>query len=196
MSDINKIYNEIFKILPIIDLAFDDLINRKDNGITIGKFVVEKDEAFESISISLPYHSYAKNKSILQFSSSTDINRRNISNFETLQLSTTSDICMIEYTKGDDHYMNFDYGPHPANCSIPYDRSASIEERKMSIDISVDHPLIRDFMYKVVDIQSMDLKSVTVVEYNFNNIVELMSGAVYNSLIKHVYFKRLLKDKK
>ena len=193
MSKMVKLYDEIFKLIPLIDAKWDEIMNRKDNQIEVGSYVIRKEKAkwddnheYWMVSIDKPVAYSNRFNNVICFyergCSSIDEFPCNISTYDSLVLSKYNDTIM--FSKEDRFGSEEEY-----TCTIPYDRTASVEERKFSVDVSFEREGEREIMKRMIDFQNMDLKHIDLISYSFDLFVVLSDGFVYNELSSRPFFK-------
>jgi len=192
---------EILNITKLIDQVFDDIINRNDNGLIIGNFIIkklmkkgEKGFEYDGISISQIARWSVNAYTVLEFFRCSDEDNKYQSNSESTGDRYTIDIrsnyCVIEYQHEYEFYSDFVI----AQDDIPYDSTASVEERKMSVDIAIDNVMLNEFMHEVIEFQSSGLKNINIIKYKHNlGEIDFMREGLYQQMIKRPYFKRLIK---
>lgn len=201
-----SIIAELMKISPLIDAAYDEIMERKDDGLVCGDFTVKMVNktgvygyAYDMINIIYTKylnHNNEKDKNtlggrnFLNFCRTTGHEYHSVNTVERVGLSTSSNSCTMDLVKevdvcGYDLYLHEDV--------IPYDSTGTVEERKMSVEIACTDADSIPFMNSVIDFQSLGLKNVDYVQYNYSNMVDGYVEHVYNALIQHTFFKRRLK---
>lgn len=191
MSKMVKLYNEIFKLMELIDCKWEEILSRKDDEIQCGSYVIRKHkEAWDDhheywrVSIDKPEIYSNKYTNILCFyhrGQRTGI-PANLSKYDALVISKYTDT--IVFSKENSSGIDED-----RECTIPYDYTATPEERKFSIDLQYESEGERELMYRMVDFQAMPLLHVDLFSYAFDLFVVLSDGFVYNDLISRPFFK-------
>jgi len=194
MSKMVKLYNEIFKLMILIDSKWDEILARKEDVIEVGSYVISKEKAkwddhheYWRVSIDKPNIYSNKYTNIVCFyergqRSAIGGIPYNVSKFDALVVSKYTDSVM--FYKEDRWGKDEEY-----TCTIPYDRSASAEERKFSVDLAFESPGERELLNRMIDFQNMDLKHIDLFSYAFDLFVVLTDGYVYNDLISRPFFK-------
>ena len=194
MSKMVKLYNEIFKLVTIIDSKWDEIIARKEDSIEVGSYVIHKEKSkwddnheYWRISIDKPVVYSNRYNNVICFyergqCGSLDGFLYSISTYDSLVLSKYTDTIVFrkeDRSGGEDEYK----------LTIPYDRNASVDERKFSVDLSFENEGEREIMKRMIDFQNMDLKHIDLISYAFDLFVVLSDGFVYNELISRPFFK-------
>lgn len=189
MSRMVKLYNEIFRLMELIDPKWEEILSRKDEELPLGSYVIRKQkEAWDDhheywrVSIDKPElysHRYTSVVSFYHRGVKTGIDA-NLSKYNGIVMSKYTD--SVIFQKDGDSDEEYE-------CKIPYDYTASVEERKFSIDLQYESAGEREFLYRMVDFQSMDLLHVDLFSYNFDLFVALADGFVYDDLINRPFFK-------
>lgn len=186
-----KMYDEIFKLMKLIDWKWEEIIARKESEIVLGSFVIRKEKSkwdehheYWQVSIEKPIGYSDRYLNIINFYSRGDHSEipHNLSKFDAIVISKfedTIDIAGDEYL-GQDEFEE---------CTIPYDRTCSPVERKFSIDLAYEKAPVREILHRMVDFQHMDLKHIDLFSYEFELFVVLAGGFVYNELTSRPFFK-------
>ena len=192
MSKMVKLYNEIFKLMELFDSRWEDIISRKEDELEVGSYVIRKekkawdnDHEYWRVSIDKPELYSNKFTNVLCFyhrGQRTGI-QANLSKYGALVISKYTDTIVFCKENG------FGHDEREYECSIPYDYTASVEERKFSIDLQYESAGEREIMHRMVDFQAMPLQHVDLFSYTFDLFVVLSEGLVYNDLISRPFFK-------
>lgn len=194
-----KVFDELFKILKIIDNRWGSIIARKDESIPCGNYCIKKkfdsfddlDEYWEvSIEVVAPFTTLTENLINFYSKSTENGSYKSLKNIynpygEALVFTSFSDD-LTSYVHFNDKYGSASY---EENYRIPYDRSSGVEEREFAIDLEIEDENIRDLMKRIVQFQHADLKNVNIIVLNYGNLVALEDSSVYNELINRPFFK-------
>lgn len=191
MSRMVKLYDEIFKLMELFDSRWDDIMARKEDELEVGSYVIRKEKQawddhheYWRVSIDKPELYSNRYTNVLCFyhrGKRTGI-PANLSKFDALVISKYTDTIVFckenRFGQEDEH-----------ECTIPYDYTASVEERKFSIDLQYESAGEREIMHRMVDFQAMPLQHVDLFSYAFELFVAITDGFVYNELISRPFFK-------
>lgn len=194
MSKMVKLYNEIFKLMILIDSKWDAILARKEDVIEVGSYLISKEKAkwddnheYWRVSIDKPITYSNKLLNVVCFyergqRGAIDGIPHNISKYDALVMSKYTDTVM--FSKENRWGKDEEY-----SRTIPYDRTCSAEERKFSVDLTFESGGEREFLNRMIDFQNMDLKHIDLFSYAFDLFVVLTDGYVYNDLISRPFFK-------
>lgn len=194
MSKMVKFYDEIFKLIPLIDAKWDEILARKEDVIKVGLYLISKEKAkwddhheYWKVSIDIPMSYSNKNLNVVCFyergrRSSIDAIPYNISTHDSMVMSKYTDTVIFrkENSTGNEEEHT---------RTIPYDKTCSVEERKFSVDLSIKSAGEREFLNRMIDFQNMELKHIDLFTYAFNMFDAICEGNMYNDLISRPFFK-------
>lgn len=177
----NRVFNEMKRFAVMIDNEWNTLQFRKELVIDIGAdFVLKKciHSDVEKIIIQKKRPYTTINVNVITFCRSAYFlpkvaNR--LDRGETIVLTSDSSMCEMFLTDSD---------------SIPYDRTCTVDERKMSVDLTVNYDNMRQFMHKVIDYQEHNFKNITHCVYEFDYSVDFASGYVYDIITSRPLFRK------
>lgn len=180
---------QIFKLARLIDHRFDDIIHRKEHEIGCGRFTVHKKlhsyndrHQYWEIAISIQCNYTKDQQPFLHFFDGTgDV--ENITNFYSpgsqVVFNTYRDDCVV--------FLN-ESGTNPI-YTIPYDQTGSVDERQMSVDLTIDGDIEREFMYNVIQFQALRLKNIKIAIYKEQKKYVLQTGEIYKDISTRPFFK-------
>lgn len=177
----NRVFNEMKRFAVMIDNEWDTLQFRKETVIDIGNdYVLKKcvHSDVEKIILQKKRPYTVINLNVITFCRAPmflpkEPNRLDRGEF----ISLTSDSPICEMFLSD-------------SVSIPYDRTCSVDERKMSVDLTVDDDIMRKFMHEVIDYQEHNFKNLTHCVYEFDYSVDFASGCVYDIITSRPLFRK------
>lgn len=194
-----KVFDEIFKILKIIDNRWDSIIDRKDESIPCGNYCIKKkfdsfddlDEYWEVTVEEVTPFTTLTGWVLSFYSKSTENgsykNLKNVYNGDndSIVITSFSDDLTVN------HNFRNTYGSfnHTDTYTIPYDRTAGVEEREFAIDLEFDDENVREVLKRIVQFQHTELNHANIMVLNCQNLVALEDGSMYNELINRPFFK-------
>lgn len=190
MKKIDIMYDEIFKLASIIDKKWEDIISRNDDGVNCGKYIIRKqfsahDDGYRyywRITIEEKISYMGSNDIVLSFFKRGGTDFKGLCSYDNIILTTLSDDVMIIKENKFNELTDM-------ICTIPYDKTSSIEERKFSVELLYDNENIREVLLRTIELQHMGLKNIDVVFYKFDKFVDLTDGIVYNTISQRPFFK-------
>lgn len=191
----DRIYREIIKFSSMLDIEWERLIHRKDL-IDLGGYAIRpKCEVLDSgekiWSLILERKNVASlNNGFIEFYASRGlVQEHSHTNYymhtDSIILTSLTDKCMSLST---DSYLDREHDI--LEGCIPYDSTCTPDERKMSVDFTIDNKKLRQMMYNVIDFQALKLKNIDFVVYNFHRGVDMDGDALYNYFTSRPLFRR------
>lgn len=198
MGDFMRYENEIkelLKIAPIIDATYVDILDRKDGGIETENFKVVcvnrkgyYGYPYDRVTVEAKnkYSITSGNRFLNFYSSGSENPYTNILMHDSVLIGSTDNECeiQIDECRFDDEFCIVD--------TIPYDKTCSVLERKLSVDLAVDNIEMQKFMNYVIDFQEINLTHINLVEFVSCERIAFGAGTVYNEIISRPFFKRTL----
>lgn len=167
-----KVHDEIFRLMQLIDCKWDKIISRKDACIDCGMYYIRSNNR-----------------------NTVTINNTNVSNSEIISFRKMDEVITsslrynkIELSSMSDEILIFDFKTW-SSYKIPYDSTASIEERKFSIDLEISSNAVGNLLYRIVDFQALKLKNINLFVYESDNDKEVLSGEIYDTISSRPFFR-------